>query len=159
MSQNKKPILVINASHPFPLKNRCKHCGSKNLVFYQDYSNPYWYPDIKYAKNRNTPDMVRGWMHGTHIDKELAPFKRAGIRLDPQHSIAFKRYNPKLSKSWSGGQGRHYISQMVVMIVCDDCDMQTWAYMNSYYRKMPENFNRKARINCPQKINPMEWLY
>ena len=80
------------------------------------------------------------------------------IRSDPQHSLGFKRYSPKFSKGYADSKGqRGYNSQMLVVIVCDACDLQTWAYMNGYTRKMPENFHRKARINCPQKIVPLDW--
>jgi hypothetical protein len=157
MSQ-KKPVLSVNLSHPFPLKNRCKHCGSNKLSYFHDYSNPYWYPDTRYARNRCTPEMIKGWAYGTHSDKELSPlFQSMSIRADATHSIGFKRYNPKLAKSWADGNGRGYISQMLVVVVCDSCDLQTWAYINGYNRKMPENFHRKARINCPQKIPPLDW--
>lgn len=156
MSQ-KKPLLSINASHSFPLRNRCKHCGSNKLSYFHDYSNPYWYPDLRYARNRCSPDMVKGWLYGSHSDKELAPYKNLGIRFDPQHSIGFKRYSPKFSKGYADNKGRGYNSQMVVVIVCDNCDMQTWAYINGYTRKLPENLNRKARINNPQKVGPLDW--
>lgn len=154
----KKPILSVNASHSFPLRNRCKHCGSNKLSYFHDYSNPYWYPEHKYARNRCSPDMVKGWLYGMHSDKELVTlFKNMNIRVDPQHSIGFKRYVPKFSKGWADNKGRGYNSSMVVMVVCDNCDLQTWAYINGYTRKLPENFNRKARINNPQKIPPLDW--
>lgn len=154
----KKPIpLFINASHPFPLKGRCKHCGSSELVYYQDYTNPYWYPNPRYARDRGLASF-EGWMKYTQTDYLISYFKRQGIRLDPSHSVAFKRYSPKFYKSWANGHDhRPRVSNMAVVVVCKGCDLQTWVYMNSNVRKMPENTNRKARINCPQRVLPFQF--
>ncbi len=160
MNKQKKPVLTINASHPFPLRNRCRHCGSNKLSYYHDYTNPYWYPDPRYARERCTPEMLKGWLYGTHSDKELqALYKKLDMRFDPTHSVAFKRFNPKLYRGWGGvdSQKRHYVSQMVVVVVCDNCQMQSWGLINRSVRTLPENINRKARIDCPQKAYPLEW--
>jgi hypothetical protein len=158
MSKQKKTTLFINASHPFPLKNRCAHCGSNKLVYYQDYTNPYWYPNTRYARDRGL-NSVEGWLRWTGTDYTNCLLERAGERFAPTHSVAYKRYSPKFNKSWAGvfTQRRHHISNMVVVVVCEACDLHTWVYMNSTVRKMPENSNRKARINCPQKIAPLQW--
>lgn len=155
---SKKPVpLFINASHPFPLKARCKHCGSSRLEYYQDYTNPYWYPDPKYARNRGLRS-TEGWMKNCQSDYYIFYFTRAGIRMDPVHSVAFKRYAPKFSRSWAGAQSnRPHVSNMAVVVVCKNCDLQAWVYMNSNVRRMPENVNRKARINCPQRILPFQY--
>lgn len=152
----KYPPLHINASHPFPLRNRCANCGSRKLCYSYDYTNPYWYPNTRYARDRGLASF-EGWLQGCQSDYQMEAFARLEMRIDPVHSVAFKRYNPKLSRSWSGGEGRHYISQMVVVVSCEACDMQTWWYMNLHNLRMPENKHRKARINCPEMIYPMKY--
>lgn len=157
MSKPRPTPLFINASHPFPLKARCKHCGSDKLVYYQDYTNPYWYPDPKYARSRGLRS-TEGWIQYCPSDYLISFFRRQGIRLEPTHSVAFKRYSPKFSKSWAGVRPhRPHISNMAVVVVCKNCDQQTWVYMNSNVRRMPENTNRKARINCPDRILPFQF--
>ena len=155
MSKPRKAPLQVNVSHPFPLKSRCRYCGSKNLSYWQDYTNPYWYPDPKYARNRGLGSF-EGWMQATQYDYQFQTiYKRNGEHWYPVHSVGFKRYAPRFSRSWAGGgKQRPRVSDMVVIVVCQDCEQQTWAYMNSTIRKMPENLNRKARINCPETIYP-----
>lgn len=155
MSKPRKTPLHVNASHPFPLKGRCNSCGSDKLTYYQDYTNPYWYPDPKYARNRGLASF-EGWVNNIQTDYQFQTyFKRNGEHWYPVHSVAFKRYNPKTSRGWGNGTPkRPRPSDMVVIVICQDCEQQTWAYMNSSVRKMPENANRKARINCPKTIYP-----
>lgn len=158
MKRRPKTPLFINASHPFPLRNRCAHCGSDKIVYYQDYTNPYQYPNTRYARDRGLAS-TEGWIRWTPTDVYNCLHERAGNRMGPSHSIRFSGYSPKFARSWSGvqKQGRHHVSNMVVVVVCEACDLHTWVYMNSNVRKMPENFHRKARINCPQKILPLQW--
>lgn len=158
MKRRPKTALFITASHPFPLRNRCANCGSDKLCYFQDYTNPYQYPNVKYSRERSLAS-TEGWIRWTPTDVYNVLHKRAGTRIDPSHSVRFKGYAPKFSRSWSGvqDQKRYHVSNMVVVVACQECDLHTWVYMNSNIRKMPENFNRKARINCPQKIMPLQW--
>jgi hypothetical protein len=145
----------MSASHPFSLKSRCKYCGSNKLEFYRDYSNPYWYPDTKFARNRVTAVVVKNWLRNLNEDYALRTlYQRLNMRYENTNSVAFKRYNPKLSRIHPGKNGFRYVSDMVVMVVCGNCHQQTWAYRNSDVAKLPENANRKARINCPQRAVP-----
>jgi hypothetical protein len=158
MNKLHKAALFINASHPFPLKNRCPKCGSDKMVYYYDHTNPYWYPNTRCARDRGLAS-TEGWLRWCGSDMYISLHERSGTRLDPSHSVAFKRYAPKFSRSWATVRDRNrpHVSNMVTVVVCKQCDLHTWIYMNAGVRRMPENFHRKARINCPQKILPLQW--
>lgn len=154
MTNKKKPVLLVNASHNFPLRNRCKYCSSNKLAYFQDYSNAYWYPNTRYARDRTSKEMTMSWVESTNFDLQSGHLFRDDLRKGT-HSVAFKRYNPKLARNW--GIDRYHTLHMVVVVICNNCKREAWIYRNSSIARLPENAHRKARINCPKPIMPLKW--
>lgn len=103
--------LLFNASHPFPMKNRCRHCGKMELEFYRDYMNTPWLHNIRNKRDyRHYYHDVMAWVSGTNGDyvrHVLGDFFDTSHYYE--HSTGFKGYNPKRHRTISDANGRYPI--------------------------------------------------
>jgi predicted nucleic acid-binding Zn-ribbon protein len=145
----KKPRQTFNASHTFPIRNRCNNCGQAQFEFYRDATNANWPASLKWKRNRYHAINVIGWVLDTNQDyiRQVDPIFRN--RRYYAHSIGFKEFDPRLFRTFSTWDGRYPMGSDVIMAVCGNCGVQRWGYMTDRKHALPENANRKARIRLP----------
>jgi hypothetical protein len=147
--------LLLNASHPFPMKNRCRHCGKMELEFYRDYTNAPSFHNIRNARDRHESNRVMDWasdINSDYVRHVLSDFDTAHYY---GHSVGFKSYNPKRYRTISDSNGRYPIESGYWIVICANCHKEVWAVATDNKKFLPENFNRKAlRLKLPIQARP-----
>jgi predicted nucleic acid-binding Zn-ribbon protein len=148
--KHKKPTQTFNASHTFSIRNRCHNCGKAQFQFYRDSTNATWPANLKFARRYHNASSVINWVEWTNSDY----LYYAIPQLDSHgwgrtYSNGWKRFDPKMFRTFTTWDGRYPMGPEVIMIVCGNCGVQRWAYMSDRKHFVPENANRKARIKLP----------
>jgi predicted nucleic acid-binding Zn-ribbon protein len=145
-----KHRLFINASHTFPIRNRCTNCGKAQFEFYRDHSNAGWQANLKWKRNHYNCVSIIDWVQDTNYDyiRAASPnlYRKYGYYA---HSLGFKTFDPRLFRTFSNWNGRYPMGSDILVIVCSNCGDNRWAYMSSGKAALPENVSRKARHYLP----------
>lgn len=156
----KKPTQTFNASHTFTIRNRCHNCGKAQFQFYRDSTNASWPANLRSSRRWHTAHSVINWVEWTNNDylwHAMPRYESHG--WGRTHSNGWKRFDPKMFRTFTTWDGRYPMSSEVMMIVCANCGVQRWGYISDRKHAVPENFHRKARIKLPIVAHPITSKY
>ena len=140
------PPFVISLSHPFTVKNRCKYCGSNDLEVGVLHGRPPW-KDLKYERNLDIEYNIIKWIIKVNEDYKRYLYRNYPKSIKYTRSNFFKGFNPRLYRNFK------YIilEPKTINLYCANCNIGEWSYSDVQKRELPENVNRKSRINSPIK--------
>lgn len=135
----------INISTTFPMRARCKACGSAPSYYYM-VRRPYHIHDHNIATN--IASWIRNWIERMGDINVYVGDPRYILTKDISHFVDYKGYNPRphlMIKSFKDDRNNVY------EVVGCDCGHSTWIFTDKSAQKSPEIVNRKGRYKYPQE--------
>lgn len=137
--------IKINLSTVFPVRTKCKYCGTGPTHYFAHPVVYKWFNPTKARDNFKYIQKTLKRMNYDYYLKESPKIFRATVHLT--HTVNYKGYNPALHRK----RGVPPINDYLEMMVCG-CGISQWAYSQKSSVARPEITQRRARYSYPAKF-------